>query len=226
MESIRVLLADDHDIVRFGISSVLQTAEDIEIVAEAASGAKTLEWYKEVNPEVSIIDISMPHMNGIETSRRILEYDPQAKILILTMHMNENYLNQVLRIGVLGYLLKNSAKKELLEGVRKVAEGKNVFSESVAKLMTEHYINRTRSEEDAQQQSASITSREQEILKLIAAGLTSQEIADKLKATEEQRQQEIDEFITPIKQKLEENNRKSELSRLIINKKEIVLLLC
>ena len=96
------------------------------------------------------------------------------------MHMNENYLNQVLRIGVLGYLLKNSAKNELLEGVRKVAEGESVFSESVAKLMTERYITKTRSGYESQQQSAGITSREQEILKLIAAGLTSQEIADKL----------------------------------------------
>lgn len=180
MESIRVLLADDHDIVRFGISSVLQTAEDIEVVAEAASGAQTIERYKQVQPDVSIIDITMPHMNGIETSEKILEYDPDAKILILTMHMNENYLNQVLRIGVLGYLLKNSAKKELLEGVRKVAERQNVFSESISHMMAEHYVNQTRNDQFEQEQSVSITSREQEILKLIAEGLTSQEIADKL----------------------------------------------
>lgn len=180
MESIRVLLADDHDIVRFGISSVLQTAEDIEIVAEAASGAQTIERYKQVQPDVSIIDITMPHMSGIETSEKILEYDPDAKILILTMHMNENYLNQVLRIGALGYLLKNSAKKELLEGVRKVAERKNVFSESVSRLMTESYINQTRSNQVEQEQSVNVTAREQEILKLIAEGMTSQEIANKL----------------------------------------------
>lgn len=180
MEHIRVLLADDHDIVRFGISSVLQTAKDIEVVAEAASGAQTLERYKQVQPDVSIIDISMPQMSGIETSSRILEYDPEAKILILTMHMNENYLNQVLRVGALGYLLKNSAKDELLDGVRKVASGQTVFSESVSQLMTERYVNQTRRNDEGGGSSVNLTTREKEILKLIADGLTSQEIADKL----------------------------------------------
>ena len=180
MGLIRVLLADDHDIVRFGISSVLHTAKDIEVVAEASSGPQTVERFRQVQPDVSIIDISMPETSGIKNTHKLIEEDSRAKILILTMHMNETYLNQVLKAGALGYLLKNSAKNELLEGVRKVNRGETVFSESISRMMTEKYISEARYDQEQQDEEINITTREAEILRLIADGLTSQEIANKL----------------------------------------------
>lgn len=179
MDKIKILVADDHEIVRYGICSVLATAEDIEVVGESSTGAKTVEMFKELRPDVSIIDITMPDMNGIETTREIHKIDPKAKILILTMHLNEEYLSQTLKSGALGYMLKNSDKKELLEGIRKVSHGQQVFSEPISKLMADKYVRITRQEEQDKEE-VHITNREKEILRLIVDGYTSHEIAQQL----------------------------------------------
>lgn len=184
MKRIKVILADDHDIVRFGIASVIRTADDIELIGEASDGRGTIELYRRFTPDVAIVDITMPGMNGIETTRAILEDYPDARILILTMHMDEEYLNQALKAGAKGYLLKNCDKQELVNGIRTIADGEKVFSGTISMLMTEHYINSVTDSraEKTQVKSASVhlTKREKEILNLIADGLTSQEIAESL----------------------------------------------
>ncbi len=184
MKRIKVILADDHDIVRFGIASVIRTADDIELIGEASDGRGTIELYKQFTPDVAIVDITMPGMNGIETTRAILESHPDARILILTMHMDEEYLNQALKAGAKGYLLKNCDKQELVNGIRSIAKGDKVFSGTISMLMTEHYINSVTDvhQEKPQPRNGSIhlTKREKEILNLIADGLTSQEIAESL----------------------------------------------
>ena len=185
MKRIKVILADDHDIVRFGIASVIRTADDIELIGEASDGRGTIELYKQFTPDVAIVDITMPGMNGIETTRAILESYPEARILILTMHMDEEYLNQALKAGAKGYLLKNCDKQELVNGIRMIANGEKVFSGTISTLMTEHYINSVTDnilQEKPQPRGNSIhlTKREKEILNLIADGLTSQEIAESL----------------------------------------------
>jgi DNA-binding NarL/FixJ family response regulator len=182
MEKVKVIIADDHDIVRFGISSVLRSAEDIDVIGEASDGAETISLYKKLKPDVAIVDITMPGQSGIETTEALLKEDPNAKILVLTMHMNEDYLNKSIKAGALGYLLKNCEKSELLDGVRAVAAGKKVFSSAISRLITESYVSNIKDghETKSPPKETHLTKREQEILGLIAEGMTSQEIADQL----------------------------------------------
>jgi DNA-binding NarL/FixJ family response regulator len=176
---IRVLVADDHDIVRYGICSVIDASDDIEVVCEAGSGREAVEKFQKMNPDVCILDITMPEMNGIQTTRAILELDPEARILILTMHINEEYLNQVLNAGASGYLLKNSDREELLGSIRAVYRGEKAFSQTISKLMTERYVRNIRNPRElGDTEKVSITRRELEILRLIAEGHTSTEISE------------------------------------------------
>ncbi len=177
-DKIKVLVADDHDIVRYGICSMINSSNDIEVVCEVGNGKEAIEQFREGRPDICIIDITMPEKNGIETTHNILEIDPDAKILILTMHINENYLNQVLNAGASGYLLKNSARGELLGSIRNVYNGNKAFSRAISKLMTERYVrNLQQSYSPDQPGTVHLTNREKEILKLIAEGYTSHEIS-------------------------------------------------
>ena len=181
MDKIRVLVADDHDIVRYGICSVLQSSQDVEVIGEAATGKQAASMYETHLPDVVLLDISMPDMNGIETTRTIVKKFPAARILILTMHLNEEYLNQVINAGALGYLLKNADIEEMLSGIRMVAKGKQVFSGEIARLMTEKYIRSAQDGYDGKVMNVPrLTRREKEILQKIAEGKTSQEIAEVL----------------------------------------------
>ena len=179
---INVLLADDHNIVRYGISSILNTSPDINIVAEASDGSEAVSLFEQHKPDVCIIDISMPVMNGLEATRQILHKAPGAKIIIMTMHLNEEYLNQVLSAGAMGYLLKNTNKADLINSIRRVYNGEKVFSTSVSELMTQSYIRQSKKQDGGSRSDNRIqlTRRENEILKLIAEGQTSQAIAARL----------------------------------------------
>lgn len=179
MKKIRVLVADDHDIVRYGICSALKSSADVEVIGEASTGRQAADAYDQLKPDVVLLDISMPDMNGIEATREIIRKHPGAHVLILTMHLNEEYLNQVINAGALGYLLKNADIEEMLSGIRMVAKGKQVFSGEIARLMTEKYIRAAQDGFDpAAVKAPRLTRREKEILQKIAEGKTSQEIAD------------------------------------------------
>lgn len=181
MNKIRVLVVDDHDIVRYGICSVLKSSPDIEVVGEASNGVEAVKNFELLKPDVILLDISMPEMNGIETTRTIIRSNPKAKILILTMHLNEEYLNQVLNAGATGYILKNTEIGEMLSGIRSVAKGQQIFSTPISKLMTDKYVRSVQyGNESKESSSPSLTRRESEILQKIADGKTSQEIADLL----------------------------------------------
>jgi DNA-binding NarL/FixJ family response regulator len=174
MAKIKVLIADDHEILRFGISTFLSSAESIEVVGEASSGEECVELFKEKKPDVCVLDISMPGMNGIETTKAIREIDPEVKVLILSMHIDKAILDQVLEAGINGYLLKDTEKTELLHGIESIAKGQQVFSDPIQNLITKSYLNGGRTPHD------SITSRELEVLQLIVEGYSSKLIADKL----------------------------------------------
>lgn len=181
MGKIRVLVADDHDIVRYGICTVLQSSADVEVIGEASTGRQAFEKFRDLAPDVVLLDISMPEMNGIETTRTIIRHDPKARILILTMHLNEEYLNQVINAGAMGYLLKNAEIAEMLNAIRSVSKGLQVFSGQIAKLMTDKYIRTAQNGFEVKNAVAPrLTRRETEILMKIAEGKTSQEIADVL----------------------------------------------
>lgn len=178
MASISVLIADDHEIIRFGISTFLSSSEDIEIVGEASTGEECLQLFQETHPDICILDIGMPDKDGIETAKEIRGFEGETKILILSMHINEDILREALEANVNGYLLKNTEKTDLLHGIRAIIKGQQVFSDPISDLMKESFLNRTNQSKNFDHQE--ITKREQEILQLIVDGLTSKQIAEKL----------------------------------------------
>jgi len=178
METIKTLVADDHEILRFGVTTYLTSAEGIEVVGEASTGDECIELFKEHGPDVCILDISMPKKDGIETAKAIRELDSEVKILILSMHIDKQILNDVLEADINGYLLKNTEKSELLQAIRTVVKGQQVFSDPISKLITDSYLSKSGSQNN--DLDLNITKREKEILSLIVEGYTSQEIAGKL----------------------------------------------
>ncbi len=178
MEKITVLIADDHEILRYGISTYLASAEDIEVVGEASTGDECLQLFKETRPQVCVLDISMPGKNGIETAKAIREIDENAKILILSMHVDTKILSNILEAGINGYLLKSTEKNDLLSGIRSVVKGQQVFSKPIANMMTESFIRKDTT--FTPETDTDLTRREKEILQLIVQGMTSREIADEL----------------------------------------------
>lgn len=176
MQKIRVLIVDDHTIVRDGITALLAIAGDIEVVGEAENGLEALKMVRELLPDVVLMDISMPVMDGLESTRRINKEFPRIKVLVLTQHDDKEYVFPVIEAGASGFISKVAASSELVAGIRAVSQGDSYLSPSVARLLVEDY-----------QQGGihlksnpyeGLTDREREVLKLAAEGHTTQEIAD------------------------------------------------
>jgi DNA-binding NarL/FixJ family response regulator len=179
MKTTKILIVDDHEVVRDGLKNILTSLDNITIAGEAGNGEDAVKMYASLKPDLVIMDISMPGMNGIEATKIIKEKDPDACILILTMHDNQEYLNQIIRSGAKGFILKNTDKDELLEAVKTVSAGDNFFSKDISKLIIDNYI-RTAKDTDKNDgyKEVPLTKREIEILKLIASGYSNQEIAN------------------------------------------------
>lgn len=181
MKKIRILIADDHSVVRSGLRALFKTVPEFTVVGEATDGNEAVTLSTQLNPDVAVIDISMPKLNGIEATRIIKKNNPTIKVLILTIHENEEYAYQMIRAGANGYVLKNAEKKELLTAVRSVAAGDRFFSPGVSKLMIEEFVRRVQEEDNQKSFSRRIlTNREIEILRYIAQGFTNHQIAEKL----------------------------------------------
>ncbi len=176
---IRVLLADDHTILRAGLRMLIDAQPDIEVVGEASDGKKALAEAQRLLPDVVLMDITMPEMNGIEATRQVKRTLDATRVLILTMHENEEYLFQVLRAGASGYILKEAAGSELISAIRIVYAGRFYMSPSAQSMMVGDYLQRVRSGEERDSYSA-LTEREREILKLVAEGHTNNQIAERL----------------------------------------------
>ncbi|MCH8557016.1 MAG: response regulator transcription factor [Balneolia bacterium] len=176
MEDIRILVADDHSVVRYGLTTILNSVANITVVAEASSGADAFELYKAQRPDICFLDITMPDLDGIETCKSILEFDPNAKVIIMTIHLSKDYLNKVLAAGAHGYMLKNSSKQEILENIQKVMDGERVFSKAVSELMAKSFMDT----HDSGNIGNLLTKREKEILRYITDGQTNQAIAEQL----------------------------------------------
>ena len=174
MKKIKVLIADDHTIVREGIRSLLEAREDIEVVGEASTGTEAIEKTEALKPDVAIIDISMPILNGLEATLRIKKNVPQCKVLVLTMHENKESVRQVLRAGASGYLVKKSAASQLFDAIHAVFKGEAFFSPSISKMLLEEY------KEDAGPLDKTLSFREREVLQLVAEGYTNREISELL----------------------------------------------
>lgn len=178
---IRVLIADDHTMVRQGIRLLLETQPDIQVIGEASDGVQVVRLAQECAPDVVLMDIAMPNLDGLEATRAIHSALPDTHVLALTMHEGDEYFFKILDAGAAGYILKRAAANDLIDAVRAVARGEVVLNPSVIKKLVADYVGRTHAgERDAHAANANLTPREHEVLTLIAAGLTNREIADKL----------------------------------------------
>jgi len=177
---IRILVADDHTVIRRGIVGLLNAQSDMEVVAEAGTGREAVAQAVAVKPDVALLDVAMPDLNGLGATREIKEQLPAAAVLILTMHDREDYLFQALRAGASGYVLKGADIDDLLTAVRAVARGGVYLFPQVAKELLSDYLRRVRSGEDVKSSYDGLTDREREILQLIAEGKTAARIAEDL----------------------------------------------
>lgn len=175
---VRVLLVDDHTILREGIRLLLSLAPDMDVVGEACDGYEALEQVKVLSPDLVLMDIAMPGLDGLEATKRIKERHKGVKVLILTQHDNKEYVYPILKVGADGYVLKKAAGTELVSAIRSVVEGGTFLYPSVAKTVVEDYLrpDGTLSE----RRHPRLTEREVEVLKLVAEGRSNQEIADLL----------------------------------------------
>jgi two-component system, NarL family, response regulator NreC len=179
MSSIRILLADDHTMVRDGLRALLAGQPGLEIVAEAADGRECVQLAEAHSPDVVMMDIAMPKMNGIEATRRILAEKPSTGVVILSMHQDESYVLQSLNAGAKGYLLKDSSREDILEAIRAASEGRSFLSRKVSRLLQEEHIGELRSK-GLDDSFDLLTDREREILQLLAEGRANKEVANLL----------------------------------------------
>jgi len=177
--AIRILLADDHAILRRGLRALLEREPDMEVVGESSDGRDTLKSVEELRPDVVVLDITMPNLNGIEAARQILAKGSETAVLILSMHSDEGYVLRALRAGARGYLLKDAVEGELIQAIRAVAGGKAYFSPEVSRLLVEDYVQGMQ-QRGLQDSHELLTTREREVLQLLAEGKTSKDIASML----------------------------------------------
>ena len=179
MAVITILLADDHTVVRQGLKKVLEERSDWEVVAEAGNGRDAVREAEEHRPDVAILDIAMPLLNGIEATRQIAKRSPGTKVLMLTMHADGAYVTQILKAGAVGYLLKDSADVDLHRAVSEVARGRSFFSPAISRVVRDEYVKRL-DDNDPPDPYESLSMREREIFQLIAEGRSNKEIASLL----------------------------------------------
>ena len=174
----RIVLADDHPIVLNGLRNLIQAEDDLDLVGEASTGLAALRVIREQRPDVAVVDISMPELNGIMLSRRVAEEMPSTRLLVLTLHEDRAYVNQAMEAGVVGYVLKRSAAENLVQAIRAVVIGGRYFDPAIADRMCDPCPKRPGGLRAGG--ATSLTEREAEVLKLVALGFTLKEIAHRL----------------------------------------------
>jgi DNA-binding NarL/FixJ family response regulator len=179
MSAIRILLADDHTVMRKGLRALLERQEGFQVVAEAADGREAVDTAAAVAPDIAIIDIGMPNLNGIEAARRITEKRPDTGVVILSMHADESYVLRALKSGARGYLLKDSPEEDLIRAVRAVHKGKAFFSPEIANMLAQDYM-RQMQQQGVEDSYELLTPRERELLQMLGEGKSNKDVAAQL----------------------------------------------
>ncbi len=177
MENVRILLVDDHAVLRDGVRMVLESQPGFQVVGTTENGRDALRLVEELRPDIAVLDIAMPEMNGLEATRAIRQCCPQTQVVILSMHEGEEYLREALRAGAAGYVLKRAAAKELVGAIQTVRHGESYLDPALTRTLISDYV---RQVERGDEMPDSLTERELEVLKLVAEGFTNRQIALKL----------------------------------------------
>ena len=176
MARIRIILADDHTVMRRGLRLLLEQQTDFQVVGEADDGRQAVELAAALHPDVAVLDIGMPLLNGIEATRQIVTATPDIAVVMLSMHSDETYVLRALKAGAKGYLLKNSAEADLIQAVRAIAEGKSFFSPAIGRMLLEDYMRQV-SKREVEDSYDLLTARERQVLQLLAEGRVNKEVA-------------------------------------------------
>lgn len=179
MHRYKILIADDHAMVRDGVKNLVRQNKEYTVIGEASNGRQAIEQFESLAPDLLILDISMPDLNGMEVAREVLTKNPLANIIILSMYDDEEYVSRCLEIGVKGYVVKNESGPELEYAIKSVLQGKNYFSRQAQDVIFKKYSHAV-TKKKQREEMIRLTPREIEIIRLIAEGLTSQQMADKL----------------------------------------------
>ena len=179
MAPFRILLADDHEVVRAGLRALLEEQSGWDVIAEAADGRDAVEKASKLKPDVVVIDIAMPSLNGLEAVRQIVKAVPNTKVLVLTMYDSDPLIQQVLQAGARGYLLKSDAGRDLVSAIDALRRNKTFFTPKVSQMVLEGYLDKSPKEKEAEDEPESLrlTSRQREIVQLLAEGKSSKEVA-------------------------------------------------
>ncbi|MFO7685430.1 MAG: response regulator transcription factor [Desulfobacterales bacterium] len=179
-EPVRILIADDHTIVRQGLARLLEEQADLKVVGEATNGQTAVEQALALKPDIVIMDIAMPRMNGIEAAKRIRKQLPKTKILILSMYSHEHYIHDLLETGVSGYLLKDSSGRDIIKAIRSAMKNETFLSPTISKVLVETYLSPNRKCSSIAERYNQLSNREREVFQLIGEGHSTREIADML----------------------------------------------
>jgi len=177
MNTVRILIADDHEIVRRGLRALLESQPEWVVIDEAVHGREAVEKASKLHPDVVVLDISMPQLNGLEAARQILKEMPKTEVLILTVHESEQVVREILKTGARGYVLKSDAGRDLVSAVRALSEHQVFFTSKVAEMVLTGYLQRDASAPEEIEPGLPLTSREREILQLLAEGKSNKEVA-------------------------------------------------
>lgn len=206
MDTIKIILADDHTLIRSGLKALLSFSPEFEVIGEAEDGLTAIRQVEEKKPDILILDLSMPHMSGIDCIKEIRSRGLVCNILVLTMYDDEEYIKEVMRSGADGYLLKKSADRELIEAIHKIYQGKKYLNESISQTLIDSLLRSAPTQSDMTDPYILLSIREREVLRYLAKGFTNSEIAEILSLSPKT----IDTYRSRIMNKLN-IKKKSEL---------------